>query len=82
MCCGARYLQKRPIKGSPRALVGQVVRRLMQTGPVGVLALMFQLLLELSLLLGRLPGVFGRRRWVDVDLLIHARSPPNFDDCF
>ncbi|OBI12568.1 hypothetical protein A5712_07115 [Mycobacterium sp. E2327] len=53
----------------------------MQRGSVRVIVLVLQFLLKLPLLLGRFPSVFGCRRRVDVDLLIHARSPSSFDGC-
>lgn len=44
---------------------------LVQTGRVRVFVLVIQLFLQLTLVLGRLPGVFGRGGRVDVHLLIH-----------
>lgn len=57
------------------ALVCGVVSRLLQPRPVGVLVAMFQLFLQLTLLLGGLPRILGRGWGVEVDLLIHERSP-------
>src|ERR1700754_577135 len=48
----------------------------MQTRRVRVIVLVIQLLLQVTLLLSRLPGVLGRRRWGGVIFVVHARSPP------
>src|ERR1700758_4682943 len=65
----------------PGALVGEIVPGLMQTRRVRVIVLVVQLLLKVTLLLGRLPRVLGRRRWGDVTFVIYARSPPNVCRC-
>jgi hypothetical protein len=49
---------------------------LMQTGSLRVVVLVLQLFLQFALLRGRLPRVCGSGRRVDVDLLVHATSPP------
>ena len=47
---------------------------LLQPRRVRVIVLMVELFLQLALILGRLPGVLGRGRRVDVDLLVHMSS--------
>jgi len=47
----------------------------MQTRPVRVIVLVVQFLLQVTPLLGCLPGVLGRRHFSAVNFVIHARSP-------
>ncbi len=47
---------------------------LLQPGRVGVIVLMLELFLQLALFFGRLSGVVGRGRRVEIDLLVHVSS--------
>jgi hypothetical protein len=58
----------------PRTLVSNVVLRLLQTRRVRVVALVLQLILRLTLVLGHLPGIFGIWIGVAAGVLVHARS--------
>src|ERR1700733_14389093 len=58
----------------PRTLVCNVVLRLLQTRRVGVVALVLQLILLLTLVLGHLPGILGMWIGVAAGVLVHARS--------
>jgi anti-sigma factor RsiW len=58
----------------PRTLVSNVVLRLLQTRRVRVVALVLQLILLLTLVLGHLPGILGIWIGVAAAVLVHARS--------
>lgn len=49
--------------------------RLVRPRRVRVIVLVLELVLQFALFLGRLPSVLRRRGWVEIDLLIHRRSP-------